>query len=254
MWNVQTFTELPSTQTLARDLLASGSAKHGDVFVALHQSGGRGQYENRTWHDEPGTNLLLSLVLTEVEPSVIDLMQFVTGLSVVSTLRTLLEQRLYRFENDRIRLKWPNDVLLDGKKICGILSEASWVGQTLKGLVIGIGLNVNQELFDSTIAARATSLRNVLGDIVKLEDIRDLLLATLQYTLLAYTDRAKLLGDIRTELGWMSNLEHVSAQQPDGNVLEAIRILGVNERGALHISSADGVNMTLDSATLSYDG
>lgn len=250
MWNVQTFTELPSTQTLAREKLAAGIARHGDVFVALHQSDGRGQYEHRMWYDEPGANLLMSIVLTEVNMQTIDLMQFTTGLSVLATLRSILVQRIRSFAPERVRLKWPNDILIDGRKVSGILCEAIWSGTTLKGIVLGIGINVNQESFAEPVAVSATSLRNVLGDPFALEEARDILLATLQFTLKRYADRPILVADLQQEFEWMTQLEDVSATLNDGSILEGITIRGVNERGALHISTANGVVLDLNGATL----
>ena len=126
-----------------------GKAAHGDVFTALHQTGGRGQYVWRTWNDEPGTNLLLSVVLTEIAAETSDLMQFIGGLEclLVRTIRTLLDREIRSFDPNRVKLKWPNDILLDGKKVSGVLSEAIWSGTAIKGIILGIGINVNQDRF-----------------------------------------------------------------------------------------------------------
>jgi BirA family biotin operon repressor/biotin-[acetyl-CoA-carboxylase] ligase len=253
MWNIQTFAELPSTQTLARTKLDNGVANHGDVFIALHQSEGRGQYNWRLWYDEPGANLLLSTILTEVPPAVIDLMQFVAGLSVLTTIRTSLSKEILSFDENRVRLKWPNDILLDGKKISGILSEAVWSGQSLKGIILGVGINVNQQRFAEPIITKATSLRAVLSHPFTLETIRDLFLATLASTLEKYSDRHTLLADLRRELLWMSSLPKVSATQPDGFTILGSRILGISDSGALHISTRDGVEQLLQSATITLD-
>ena len=88
MWNIETYAELPSTQSLARERLSSGNARHGDVIVALHQTEGRGRYSARIWHDEPEQNLLLSVVLTEIPSHLSDKMQFVAALSTLATIRS----------------------------------------------------------------------------------------------------------------------------------------------------------------------
>ena len=96
MWNILTFAELPSTQTLARERLSTGAAKHGDVFIALHQTAGKGRYADRTWHDEADQNLLMSAVLTNIPQHLADKMQFVAGLSVAATIRAST-RRDFRF-------------------------------------------------------------------------------------------------------------------------------------------------------------
>ena len=88
MWNIKTFVSLPSTQTLARESLSRGEAQHGDVFITEHQSQGRGRYDDRTWHDEAGKNLLMSIVLTEIPNHLQDKMQFIAALSAVATIRS----------------------------------------------------------------------------------------------------------------------------------------------------------------------
>src|SRR5690349_5938872 len=93
MWNIQTFTEIPSTQKLAKENFHAGMAKHGDVFAALHQTEGAGRYPDRTWYDEFGANLLMSIVLTDIPPHLQDKMQFVAALSVLTIVRTQLSIR-----------------------------------------------------------------------------------------------------------------------------------------------------------------
>ncbi|HYM20942.1 MAG TPA: biotin--[acetyl-CoA-carboxylase] ligase [Candidatus Kapabacteria bacterium] len=253
MWNIQTFDEIASTQTLARQQVDAGKARDGDVFVALHQHEGRGQYHWRLWYDEPGANLLLSTVLTNVPPSIVDLMQFVAGLSVLSTIRSLIADKLPLFDTARVKLKWPNDILIDGKKISGILSEAIWNGLTLKCIIIGIGINVNQEKFAEPVALHASSLKIFLTDPLPLELVRDRLLNTLRDTLPRYSDRQKLLTDLRSELLWMNLLPGVTATSPDGTVIPHAKITGISETGALHISTPGGVEHILQIATLTFD-
>ena len=125
MWNIQTFVELRSTQLLARERLSSGAAKHGDVFIASHQTEGKGRYNDRIWHDEPGANLLMSIVLTDIPEDLHDLMQFAASLCAKGAISAVLDDHFtYEFDSSRIRLKWPNDILLDGKKIAGILAKS----------------------------------------------------------------------------------------------------------------------------------
>jgi len=250
MWNIQTYAELPSTQTLARDLLAEDQARHGDVFIALHQTGGRGRYEDRTWHDEPGSNLLMSIVLTDVPPHLQDKMQFIAALSALATIRTLLAREIRDFKPERVQLKWTNDILVDGKKVSGVLSEAIWSGTAFKGVVLGIGVNINQEYFSDDISDKAIALKNVLKYSIHLERTYNLLLGTLQYTLSHYSSSAMLMDDLRTELEWMRSVKQFSLTNPDGTKAEGLRYDGISNDGALRVLNADGAIQIYQNATL----
>ncbi len=250
MWNIQTYAELPSTQSLAYDLLSKGEVRHGDVFVALHQTGGRGRYEDRTWHDEPGSNLLMSIVLTDTPQHLQDKMQFVAALSALATIRTLLSQEIRDFAPERVQLKWTNDILVDGKKISGVLSEAIWSGASFKGVVLGIGMNINQEYFSDDISKRAIGLKNVLQYSIQLERARDLLLGTLQYAFSHYSSSAMLMDDLRTELEWMRSIKNFSLIEPDGTKAQGLRYDGISNDGALRVITSDGGVKMYQNATV----
>lgn len=252
MWNIETFAELDSTQTLARDRLSGGAGRNGDVFVALHQTAGKGRYEDRIWHDESGSNLLMSIILTDIPSHLQDKMQFVAALSILSTIRSLLAREIRQFEPERAQLKWTNDILLDGKKVSGILSEAIWSGTVLKGVVIGIGININQEYFSEEIAARAIALKHLLRYSIPLEQARDLLLATLQYTIHHYSSSASLMKDIRIELEWMHGIGNFSLTEPDGTKAEGLRYDGITDDGALRVTGSDGRTQIYQNATLNF--
>src|SRR5579872_5467715 len=90
MWNITEYDELPSTQTFAKEMLLSGKAENFTVIVAKHQTEGRGRMKDRTWHDEPGTNLLMSIIYTDIPSHLNDKMQFVMALSVLTLIRPWL--------------------------------------------------------------------------------------------------------------------------------------------------------------------
>ncbi len=151
--------ETSSTQDTLRD----GDYPHGAVCVAEHQTAGRGR-SGRRWDDEPGAALLFSVLLRppaaergdRLQPVVraapLPQISLVAGLAVAAAIEPEVGARTL--------LKWPNDVLVDGRKVAGILLEASG------GVVVcGIGINVNQEQRELPRAARTptTSLRIVAG-------------------------------------------------------------------------------------------
>ena len=148
-WHVHHKTETVSTNIDAR------AGRHGDVFTADYQSAGRGRLDHK-WISPPGTNLMMSAVLSVegLAPEQVATLPLVAGLAVAKAISRLMvgDQDLRRKTGD-VKLKWPNDVLVNGKKIAGILCE-----RNDDNVIVGIGVNVGQTEFDKEIADRATSL------------------------------------------------------------------------------------------------
>jgi BirA family biotin operon repressor/biotin-[acetyl-CoA-carboxylase] ligase len=192
----------------------------------------------------------MSVVLTEIPSYLQDKMQFIAALSTLEAIRALLKKELPEFSEDRVQLKWTNDILLDGKKASGVLSEAIWSGSTLKGVVLGIGININQEYFSEEIAGRAIGLKQVLKFSIPLESIRDLMLASLEYTIARYSSAAIILDDLRAELEWMRSIKNFSLTEPDGTKAEGLRYDGISNDGALRVITTDGDIKIYQNATL----
>ena len=150
---VYAFTRLKSTNDFAKRLAGSGE-EEGALIIADHQTQGRGRLARR-WYAPPGKGLSLTVLLRPEQKKLqsIGLLALLSGLSVAQTVE----------EHTSLKpgLKWPNDVLIGRKKICGILVESEIVNETLSYIVVGIGVNVNQERsdFDERIRDKATSLR-----------------------------------------------------------------------------------------------
>ena len=130
----------------------------GDVFTADLQRSGRGRLSHR-WLSPAGENLMMSVVLDvgEMPPDVVATLPIAVGLAVANSVSSLLYSHGACLPSDRVggvRIKWPNDILVDGRKVCGILCERN--GDCA---IAGIGVNVNQTEFAPEIADRATSLR-----------------------------------------------------------------------------------------------
>lgn len=172
--------ELPvaeSTQAVAEQLLATQPAE-GTVVLAHDQTQGRGQSGN-TWHSEPGKNLTFSLLLRPRFLSVRQLFHLNrwASLAVADTLAHWLPA-------DRISVKWPNDVLIGARKVCGMIFNNQVEGAFLRSSIVGIGLNVNQHSFGEE-APRATSLAIELGEEVPLTPVRNQLFEHLEHGYLA---------------------------------------------------------------------
>lgn len=111
-----------------------------DIVDALHQSAGKGRMA-RVWEDSSGENLLFSVLIKDKNlfPEFGSL-SLLAASSIMATLKGL--------GLNGVAVKWPNDVMVNGKKICGILLESVSLGSEMEALVIGIGLNVNQNEFE----------------------------------------------------------------------------------------------------------
>ena len=154
--------ETTSTNSLLRELVIKESLAEGSVVVADFQTAGRGQIGN-TWESEAGKNLMFSLVLypTCIPANRQFLISQIAALSVKEALD------LYA---DHITVKWPNDIYWKDRKICGMLIENDLSGQHLYCSVVGIGLNINQEIFRSD-APNPVSLTQITGKTYDREDV-----------------------------------------------------------------------------------
>ena len=152
--------EVPSTNT---ELLNESEfyEKHGTVLFAEKQTEGRGR-KNRVWYSDDKLNLTFSILITEPKYlQKINIINFVASLALAVSIENLYQLRT--------ELKWPNDILIDGKKAAGILIESTSKGSKISRLVIGMGLNVNQISFQRKFTIEPTSLKKELGHPVERE-------------------------------------------------------------------------------------
>ena len=149
-----------STNDVALAWLQSGAADMA-LVIADHQSAGRGRFQRR-WVTHPGAALAFSLILRPTS-------QELHALSRFSALGALaIWQALAREWNLAAQIKWPNDILLNGQKVAGILVENTWLGDQLQGVVIGLGLNISAQAVPppAQVMFPATCLENALGHAV----------------------------------------------------------------------------------------
>ena len=147
------FYKIGSTNTAAM-AAAAKDAPEGSVFLAEEQTAGRGRGAN-SWQSPRSTGIYCSVVLRpSLPPSDVLTLSLAAGLAVQAAIRRIDS----RVSAD---LKWPNDVLIDGKKVCGILTEMNAEATRVRYIVVGIGINVNQASFPKDLPA--TSLRLVTG-------------------------------------------------------------------------------------------
>jgi BirA family biotin operon repressor/biotin-[acetyl-CoA-carboxylase] ligase len=215
-----------STQTIAFALAADG-APDGTVVVADSQAAGRGR-RGRAWLDEPGASLLASIVMRpRLAPARLPGLSLAAGVAVAEALT--------RAAGVTPRLKWPNDVLVNGRKIAGILLESRFGAETERATtILGIGVNLTQRVFPADLVQRATSLWLVSGRRVD----RDALLTALLDTLVDWRKRLERQGFAPVRERWRALADTL------GKVVSVDGVRGlavdVDATGALVVDDSDG--------------
>lgn len=222
------FASIGSTNDFARSL-AEKDAPDGTLVVADEQTQGRGRL-NRRWETPPGSALAFSLVLHPAPAEIprLGLFSGWCGLAVCSVLRSS-----YGLD---AQIKWPNDVLVNRRKVCGILVEAHWLGSRLQGVIAGIGVNVSPPSVPPPdhVIFPAACVEQSLGRPVE----RERLLAEI----------LKALVDLRTSLGnpqflatweeWLAfKGEWVRVEQPAGSLTG--QVAGIAPDGGLRLRTED---------------
>ena len=145
-----TFDTIDSTNNCAR-ALAGCWADEGTVIIAEQQTAGKGRL-GRVWQANPNENLTFSIILRPTaNPEQVNLLPLYVAVAVA--------QAIERTTSLKVECKWPNDLLVNNRKVAGILLEGSVKDNTLEYVVVGIGVNVNQVAFAHDLEGKATSLR-----------------------------------------------------------------------------------------------
>lgn len=148
------FEKTDSTNRQAR-MLAKEGAKHGTLVLADTQSAGRGR-RGRGWISPAGEGIFMSLILRpQTPPSEVAKLSLVTALATARAIR--------RETGLDARIKWPNDIVIAGWKVCGMLLEMDATTDKVESIVAGVGINVHQTVFDEEIAKTASSLDMIAG-------------------------------------------------------------------------------------------
>lgn len=174
-----TFIHLPeteSTNSYAIEMLSKDRPEEGCVVLTSHQTKGKGTDTN-SWESEKGKNLTFSLILY---PSFAAEQQFILNKAISLGIFDFLKVEV---PGHKVSIKWPNDIYIGDKKVCGILIQNSVMGNKLDYFVVGVGLNVNQTLFISD-APNPVSMKMTTG---KEYDLDEKLRKLLQYVFERYT-------------------------------------------------------------------
>lgn len=206
------------------------NAPHGATWVADVQSAGRGR-QGRAWLATPGESLLFSvLVRIPCPPARVPLFALGAGLAVRDAVAAACGH------DDGVKIKWPNDVVADGRKIAGILVESSISGSSVSYVVVGIGLNVHGLAFPAEIEARATSIARLAAPAPA--PSRGALLADILARLDAILPlvAARGLGPLHARLDGADALRGVVIHSDAGSGTAA----GIDREGRLVVTLNDG--------------
>jgi len=157
------FSQLHSTNKYAKE----NSIESDSLIVTSYQYEGRGRFD-RIWETIENNNLTFTLVKEiPLENKNLFAVNFYISYITLKAIKEIFPEYIH----NKFSLKWPNDLLLNGKKFSGILSEVLNINEKIKKFIIGVGINVNQKEFSNTIVNKATSLRSETGIIFELEDL-----------------------------------------------------------------------------------
>jgi len=243
------FYKIGSTNSEAMQSAAEG-APEGSVFLAEEQVAGRGRGAH-TWHSARSSGIYCSVILRPaMPPSDALIFSLAAGLAVRGAVTEIAPQL-------SVDLKWPNDLLLGGKKFCGILAEMNAEATRVRHLVVGIGINVNQVKFPAELREVATSLRMETGTEWSRVELCAALLKSLDREYRGLIENAGARGSILRRFEESSSSvrgRKVSIKiSDDDNATLAGITEGLDERGFLRVRTAEGVSPVL-SGTVSIAG
>jgi BirA family biotin operon repressor/biotin-[acetyl-CoA-carboxylase] ligase len=230
------FYKIGSTNTAAMAAAAEG-APEGSVFLAEEQTAGRGRGAN-SWQSPRSSGIYCSVVVRPaLPPSEVLVLSLAAGLAVHSAI----EEVDSRVSAD---LKWPNDVLIDGKKVCGILTEMNAEATRVRYIVVGVGINVNQASFPKDMPA--TSLRLVIGSEWSRVELVAALLKSLdreyRQLLEGREAQASILRRFAENSSWVQG-KNVRIEE-NGAAFEGTTD-GLDARGFLQVRTAHGMETVL---------
>jgi len=225
------FSEIGSTNSYARELAESGAVE-GEVVVAESQAQGRGRL-GRKWQSPPYANLYFSIVLRpKLPPAQAPQITLMAAVALADALGSFVPQA--------VAIKWPNDILVGGRKLAGILTEAACDSERLHYVILGIGVNLNYrfESMPEEIQARATSTAELTGKSTNRESFLIRLIHDLErcYGELEASGFGGLAPRWEAHFGWRGKTVRVELldQRLEG------RAQGIDKDGALLIEDSQG--------------
>jgi BirA family biotin operon repressor/biotin-[acetyl-CoA-carboxylase] ligase len=229
--------KIGSTNSEAMQAAATG-APEGSVFLAEQQTAGRGR-GSHSWYSAQSSGIYCSVVLRPpLPPFEALILSLATGLAVYHAIQS-------KVPDLALDLKWPNDLLINGKKFCGILTEMNAEATRVRHVVIGIGINVNQTNFPADLQPLASSLRQATGSEWSRVELCAALLKSLDREYRDLLSRPDARGSVLRRFQERSSLVRGRAVRVDENgVFEGITD-GLDPRGFLQVRTLQGLRLVL---------
>lgn len=237
------FDEVDSTNVQCRRA-CSNNPIEGMVVAAEEQTSGRGRL-GRSWISPKGTGIWMSIVLKpNISPMVAPRATLIGAAAVYTALKDM---------GISVGIKWPNDIVINGKKICGILTEMNAEIERVNYVIMGIGINVNMESFPDELKEKATSLKNELGNEVD----RKKLVANILNNFEVFYEEFKNTGDISRVIEICkegSLLINKEVRVINGNNEVICTVIDIDDEGELIVKHKDGTINRVISGEVSVRG
>lgn len=230
-----TFQELDSTNLEAERMLSESTPGEGTVILSDFQRSGKGLGKN-TWESDPNKNILMSIIIYPefLLPQEQFMLNKITSLSLLKTVRHTISKEM------QVSVKWPNDVYVGMNKIAGILIKNTVSGHLLKNAVVGMGLNVNQETFNTGLPNPVS-----LVQITHRKFNRDMLAIRVINNFRKYYLKLKKKEFAQINTEYLNNLLNYNVEatyRTDDRIFRGI-IKNVDEFGRLCIASPKGIEV-----------
>jgi len=226
------FAELRSTNIFAQELLSKNKPVEGTVISTRNQTAGRGQIGSG-WESEPDKNINLSIILN---PTFLPVrQQFQLNQAVSLAVRDFVA----KFVQKTVKIKWPNDIYINGNKVSGILIQNNLKGIQISSSILGIGININQTEF-KTNPPNPTSLQLEMQQQFDLKEMQNMLFSCIEprYLQLKNGRQKELDREYLRNLYWIN--EERIFQRPSGDKFMG-KIIGISPSGKLKIKSKNRV-------------
>ena len=238
------YDKIDSTNNRAKEAGDNGAA-HGTLFVADMQVAGKGR-RGRVWKSPSGSSIYMTILLyPDIPPVKAPQLTLLMAIAVAEGI-----QEVTGLET---KIKWPNDIVVNGRKICGILTEMSTEIDYINHVVIGAGINVNQDTFPDDIKATASSLKLELGKSVKRSELIAAVMKSFEkcYEIFILKDDLSGFLDVYNSLMVFGDQE-VKVLEP-GNEYKA-HAIGINQTGELIVRTPDGKEKEIYAGEVSVRG
>ena len=244
---------IDSTNVRAGELAADSDA-HGHIVVADTQTAGKGR-RGRSWESPAGKNIYFSLILKpDIAPDKAPMLTLVMAMAVLGGLEQVLQGTGLGAQNDglgngsadartlcngNLGIKWPNDIVLNGRKICGILTEMSLCKNRIGHVVIGVGINVKDQDFPEELVDKATSLEAECGQEFSRSLILQEIMKVFEEEYGRFQQTEDLSGIVECyNAGLINRGREVRVLDPKGEYTGVAR--GINNNGELIVELPDG--------------